>query len=426
MMEILVLGGGVSGISAGYHINNDLHNSTIYESKETWGGLLDNFTLPGGYTFDTFIHLSFTDNKYVKDLFDKSVDSIIHKPISYNLSNGKWLKHPAQFNLAPLPLLEKLKIIKSFIFRNPSIEINNYNDYLLKNFGEYFTRHYSDKYTRKYWTIDPKLLTTSWLSTRFKVPELYQIISGSIKTQVDNHYYAKEMRYPKIGSYKNYLSYMVNNSKLELSKKAILIDPKNKKVEFSDNSVKYYDRLISTIPLPEIIKIIKDVPNKVINSSNKLVATSGQLVSIGFKKNLDNHLWYYIYDEDFLPSRAWSPSLKSPNNAPINKSSLQFETYFSSYKPKILDCDDLKEHIITKSKENNLFYPNDVETIDYREIKYANIIYDHHRKKNLSIVHDFLESINIDLCGRFGEWEYLWSDQCVLSGMKIANKINTL
>ena len=425
-MEIIVLGGGISGISAGYHINSDLHNTTIYEARKSWGGLLDNFKIPGGFTFDRFIHLSFTENEYVKGLFDKSVKSISHKPISYNLSNGNWLKHPAQFNLAPLPIVEKFNIIKSFILRNPNSEIKSYYDWLVKNYGDYFAVNYSNKYTRKYWTVDSKLLTSSWLSTRFKVPGLYEVLKGSIKTQNDNHYYAKEMRYPKNGSYKNYLNYMVDNSKIELNKKAVLIDPKNKKVEFSDNSFKHYDKIISSIPLPEIIKIIKDVPRKVLESSKKLVATSGQLVSIGFKKNIDKHLWYYIYDEEFLPSRAWSPSLKSPNNAPPNKSSIQFETYFSSYKPKTLNGDDLKEHIIKKSKENNLFNPNEIESIDYREVKYANIIFDHHRKNNLKIVHDYLKSINIEFIGRFGEWDYLWSDQCVFSGRKVANKINNL
>ena len=59
-------------------------------------------------------------------------------------------------------------------------------------------------------------------------------------------------------------------------------------------------------------------------------------------------------------------------------------------------------------------------------MKYANIIFDFNRKKNLKIVHDFLDSINIFYCGRFGKWDYLWSDQCLLSGRSISKKINNL
>ena len=111
---------------------------------------------------------------------------------------------------------------------------------------------------------------------------------------------------------------------------------------------------------------------------------------------------------------------------PLNKSSVQFESYFSKLKPKKLNRENLIDHIIKKSKTNKLFSENDIECIDYREMKYANIIFDFNRKKNLKIVHDFLDSINIFYCGRFGKWDYLWSDQCLLSGRSISKKINNL
>jgi len=44
----------------------------------------------------------------------------------------------------------------------------------------------------------------------------------------------------------------------------------------------------------------------------------------------------------------------------------------------------------------------------------------------LRLIHDYLDSVGIFYCGRFGEWDYLWSDQCVVSGRNIANKINKL
>ena len=89
----------------------------VYEANNSWGGLLDNFTVGDQFVFDHFIHLSFTNNEYVKEIFKKGSESIIHKPVAYNLSNGKWIKHPAQFNLKPLNLIEKLKIFKGFIKR---------------------------------------------------------------------------------------------------------------------------------------------------------------------------------------------------------------------------------------------------------------------------------------------------------------------
>ncbi len=70
-----------------------------------------------------------------------------------------------------------------------------------------------------------------------------------------------------------------------------------------------------------------------------------------------------------------------------------------------------------------LWSPNDIEITDYREVKYANVVFDFERKKNVQIIHNYLDQIAIKYIGRFGEWDYLWSDQSLLSGKKIADEI---
>lgn len=422
-MNKIVLGAGISGISAAYHLQKFGANVQVYESRNSWGGLLDSFSPYEGFTFDRFIHLSFTNNEYVREIFDKSCESFKHEPRAMNLSKNVWIKHPVQFNLAPLPTQEKVDIIKGFIEREKSLKIANYRDWLRSQFGEYFSMNYPEKYTHKYWTVSPQELSVEWVGSRLNVPKLEEVIRGSFETQIDNHYYAKTMRYPKRGGYKSYLKSMSRDVKINLDKKAILIDTSRKQVHFKDGLYANYDDLVSTIPLPELIPLIKDVPNIVLKASEKLKATSGQLVSFGFKKEIDNSLWFYIYDEEFLPSRAYSPSEKSPNNVPPGCSSIQFETYFSKQNPPSLVGDKLINHIVEKCVNLGLFSKSDIIFSDYREIAYANVIFDHDRKSNLGIVHDYLDSVGIYYCGRFGEWDYLWSDQCVISGQDVAKKI---
>ena len=71
--------------------------------------------------------------------------------------------------------------------------------------------------------------------------------------------------------------------------------------------------------------------------------------------DIAKYLWFYIYDEDILPARAYSSSLKSPNNVPFGKSSLQFETYISKQKPKLLEGGSLIEHIVNRGIKMGLF-----------------------------------------------------------------------
>ena len=54
--------------------------------------------------------------------------------------------------------------------------------------------------------------------------------------------------------------------------------------------------------------------------------------------------------------------------------------------------------------------------------KYANVIFDQNIYDSREIVRSYLKSVGIEPFGRFGEWGYLWSDQALLSGLKI-NKV---
>ena len=63
--------------------------------------------------------------------------------------------------------------------------------------------------------------------------------------------------------------------------------------------------------------MLKNVPVDVCNAVARLHCTCGYQISVGLKtKNIPPYLWWYIYDEDILPARVYSPSLKSPDNVP--------------------------------------------------------------------------------------------------------------
>jgi len=42
------------------------------------------------------------------------------------------------------------------------------------------------------------------------------------------------------------------------------------------------------------------------------------------------------------------------------------------------------------------------------------------------VVHDYLKSHNIIPFGRYGQWSYLWSDEAILSGKRVAEKLDNV
>jgi len=423
-MKNIILGAGIAGIAAAYELKQNDIDSIILEKNNSWGGLLDNFEI-NGFRFDKFVHFSFAKSDYVNDIFYKT-PFIKHKPLSSNYYKGIWLKHPAQNNLYPLNKDEQDKILHDFKARKESnvSEISNYEEWLRIQYGDYFAENFPMIYTKKYWTVNAKDLETKWVGKRMYKPSIEEIENGCNTDVTPNTYYTKEMRYPKQGGYKSFLKPMINGLTIKTNSKVEYIDLRKKKVSLTNKQSYNFENLISSLPLTEICKLIINVPSEVLNASKKLNYTSGYLISLGFNKpDIANKLWFYIYDQNILPARVYSPSLKSPNNAPKGCSSMQAEIYFNKGVKLDKTDSDILEETVVKFVEMGLFKHEDLIVKDIRSEKYANVIFDHNIYKNRKIVLDYLSKNNIISVGRFGEWEYFWSDQSMLSGRDGARKI---
>ena len=79
-------------------------------------------------------------------------------------------------------------------------------------------------------------------------------------------------------------------------------------------------------------------------------------------------------------------------------------------------------HSVEKLVALNIIKKEDILFIDVRFEPYANVIFDHNIYEARKIVRDYLSSVGIETIGRFGEWGYLWSDQSLMSGLKIGIK----
>lgn len=420
MSNNVILGAGIAGISAAYHLKQKGENSVIFEKDNDWGGLCGFFEIDG-FRFDRFVHFTFAKDEKIAELFAKSSPLYAHPPVSYNYWRGCWLKHPAQNNLAPLPIEEKVKIIDSFVNRprKDVSEISDYAEWLRVQYGDYFAENFPFAYTRKYWGVEAKQLETKWVGNRLHVSPLPEVLRGAFAEQQENFYYTKFMNYPKKGGFRSIMNECRKGLDIRLNKKAVRIDTAAKQVEFDDGTVENYDNLISSLPLPEIIKMISDVPENVQNAAKQLRWTCGYQVSLGFNRpDVAKYLWFYIYDEDVPPARVYSPNLKSPDNAPDGCSSLQAEIFFANG-VKVVDKNIILQKTVEKLKEIYQFNDSDVVVKDIRFEPYANIIFTPEIYESRKVVREWLQARGIKTIGRFGEWDYLWSHQAFESGMKV-------
>ncbi len=426
-IAVIILGAGISGLSAAYHLKKYGYDVKVYEKEKEVGGLCRSYR-HGNLIFDYGVHVSFTSNRYVRHLFAKSVNNgYEEKQVScLNYWHGYWIKHEPQNNLHSLPKEVIKKSLIDFIHAkyNGNSEIKNYRDWCHRNFGEFFAENFSKKYTQKFWTIDYQQLTIDWIGKRLHQPDLETVIDGALDIPRDNNHYIKTFRYPKKGGFVSFLKTLEAGLDIELRTYPIKIDLDRREVYLNTGEVRSYEFLISTIPLPELIKLIKTVPKEVLAAANRLKWTSLLMLDFYVERKLSvPSQWNYYYDEKIPYTRIFYMSKLAKNNAPENCETLQVEIPYSKDKPLTSKRKKLIDRVVQCIHNTEDIGLSEINYLGETNIEYGYAIYDINRKKSLETIYKFLDANEIYYCGRFGKWEYLWSDQALLNGKEVADHL---
>ena len=181
MTANLILGGGLAGLSAAYHLGHA--NCLILEKAARPFGHAKSW-LRNGFTWDEGPHVSFTKNDYVRRLFAESVGGEYDEyEVSIgNYYQGYWIDHPAQSNLYQVPQPLRTECLEGFLNRRPvdpeAKGPSDYAEWLDMAFGHAFAKTFPAAYTRKYWTTDARNLATDWVGARMYRPSEDDVRQG--------------------------------------------------------------------------------------------------------------------------------------------------------------------------------------------------------------------------------------------------------
>ena len=418
---------------AGCGAVNRLHSEGItpvmYDKNNYHGGHTASFRFDKGFLFDIGPHISYTKDPRIQNLFAESVDQQYETLQIYldNYWRGYRPQHPAQLHLHGLPDDVLIKIISDFAEERhaPERKISNYADWLLSSFGKTFAELFPMQYTRKYHTTSAENLTTDWLGPRIYRPSMEEILRGVLSATAPQVHYITHFRYPTNGGFVSYLKKFVPLGNVKLNHELVSIDPQARQLTFSSGMVTSYDALISSVPLPKLIPMIKDVPPDVVDASRRLACSTCLLVNLAVERaELSKSHITYFYDEDICFSRIGFPHMLASSNTPSGTGTIQAEIYFSQkYKPFTGSPDDWIEPTIKDLKRCGIL--RDDDRILFRNsmlLPFANIIFDRERKPALETIHGYLDEVGISYCGRYGDWGYLWTDESFKSGEQAAEK----
>ena len=400
----------------------------MYDKNTYHGGHTASFQ-DGGFIFDQGPHISFTKDKRIQDIFADSVGQM-YETMRVELNNywrGYRPQHPVQLHMHGLPEDVIIKVISDFVEERqaPERPIRNYADWLLASFGRTFAELFPMQYTRKYHLTTADNMSTDWLGPRIYRPSLEEVLRGALSPSAPTVHYITHFRYPTEGGFMSYLKKFVPLGDLKLNHELIAIDPRNRQLRFSNGVVANYHALVSSVPLPQLIRMIHGAPQDVRAAAQRLACSTCVLVNIGVnREDLSASHMTYIYDEDLCFTRLNFPHMFSPNNAPRGSGTIQAEVYFSDkYKPLTGAPEDWIEPVIRDLRRMGLVREEDqIVFRNARLLRYANIIFDLERANALKTVHGYLDDLGIAYCGRYGDWGYMWTDESFKSGEQAAEK----
>lgn len=430
MNSIAILGSGMAGFGAAYQFQEAGVRPVMYEKRSYYGGHTASYTYPEGFTFDEGPHVSFTKDERIQNLFAQSVQSDyqVLKTGVNNYWQGHWIKHPAQRNLYGLPTDLVVKILVDFVkaANESSEEVETYEDWLISAFGETFARTFPMEYGLKYHTTEAGNMSIDWLGERLYRPSLEEVFHGALSEKTPDVHYIDRFRYPTHGGFASYLSSFLACADLQVDHELIKLDPSRKLMHFANGNVQDYDKVVSSIALPDLIPMIVGAPQDVIEAAHKLACSQCVLVNVGLDRDdISEAHWSYFYDRDIFFTRLSFPHILSPNTVPPGAGSIQAEVYYSEkYKPIDRQPNDCIEPVIRDLRRCGLIKEEDeILFKNAMFIPHANIIFDLDRADALTLVHGFLDDVGVAYCGRYGDWGYMWTDESFKSGERAARSV---
>jgi protoporphyrinogen oxidase len=429
MTKIAVLGTGMAGFGAAHRLHAEGVTPVMYDKNDRHGGHTSSFRSGNGFVFDLGPHISFTKDERIQALLAESVDQQ-YETVQITLNNywrGFWPLHPVQLHLHGLPEDVIIKVIAGFVAAREAAErpIKNYADWLLASFGASFAELFPMQYTRKYHLTTAENMSTDWLGPRIYRPTLEEVLRGALSPKAPQVHYITHFRYPSKGGFDRYLAKFVPLGNLKLGHEVAAIDVHARRLRFANGEAAEYDALVSSVPLPELVRMIPGTPPDVLEAGHRLACSSCVLVNLGVgREDLSSAHMTYFYDEDICFTRLSFPHMLSRRNVPPGTGSMQAEIYFSEkYRPFTGVPEDWIEPVIRDLRRCGLLREDDRLLFrQARLLKYANVIFDLERASALATVHGYLDDLGIAYCGRYGDWGYMWTDESFKSGEAAAER----
>ena len=441
----IIIGAGPAGFTAAYELSQANMSPLVFEQDTVVGGIARTVEY-AGYRFDIGGHRFFTKVQSIDDWWKKMLDDdlLVRSRQSRIYYNGKFFDYPlkpvnAIIGLGPLETFRVgLSYVVSQLFPHPVEE--NLEQWVSNQFGRRLYEIFFKNYTEKVWGMKCTEIGADWAAQRIKNLDLNKLVKDMFLGTKNNEITTliTSFLYPRLGP--GMLWEKVANALTErdfpvrLGHTVTKFHLENQKlvqvtVTHGDGNERVSgDQFISSMPIKDLIAAFDPpAPPHVVDASRKLRYRDFLTVGLIVKRpEVFSDNWIYIHSPSVKVGRVQNFKNWSPEMVPdASKTSLGLE-YFVQEGDDLWSADDKQLIQLAVDECSELGLINHEDFLDGVVIRMpkAYPVYDQSYKDNLSVIRDYLASIeNLQLIGRNGQHRYNNQDHSMLTGLYAARNV---
>ena len=423
--KIGILGGGVSALAFSHFYEKKV---SIIEKESTLGGLCRSFIDDDGVAWDIGPHITFSKNQEILEFIISLTDMNELKRSNRIIHDGRFIKYPFENDLSSLSDKDRDYCLNTFL-DNPyeNYPSTNMLEFFYEIFGEGITRLFLEPYNRKIWKYETSFMDKQMVE-RIPKPPPEDIIASAKGEQTEGYLHQLYFHYPEKGGFQTIVNSLAekieNKVEVSLKNKIVGINLSNDIEIVTDKQKFNFDKIISTIPIHELLPIINpEPPSEIMEALSKLKYNSIHITCLKVKGDwLGDNFAITIADPDIIFHRLSRLNFLGEHYAQRGYTNIMVETTFRKGLKEDLDHTTLEDKIIKDLKSLDIVNVEKIENIFTNTFKYAYVIYDQDHRKNTDLVLDYLRSVNITPLGRFGTFEYINSDKAIELAKELAEK----
>lgn len=444
--EVIILGGGLAGLSAGYVLSKAGQPVIVFEGASTVGGL-SKTVVRGEFRFDLGGHRFITKSEkiehFVKELLDGELIVVPRKSKIY--LRNKYFDYPLKSANAifGLGVLTTLKIIFDYSierFKKPLKEADNISleDWVVSNFGRTMFNLYFKEYSEKVWGIECSRISAEWVAQRIHGLSLGVAIKNAFFKFSGNgiHTLADRFFYPQLGvgrisdklqrgiDKNNHV--LTNTSIVQLSHTDFRVEGVT--VKNCDHTYAVTGReFISSIPITTLVQMLHpQAPEDVLNAASRLRYRDLVVVTVMVnRERVTDQTWIYIPERKIPFGRIHEPKNWSAEMAPEGKTHLVVEYFcFEGDETWRMSDDELARSTIQNLENLGFIKRNEViDSVVLRVPKAYPLLEIGYREHYDKIINYLRRFKNLHIAGRGGMFRYYNMDHAIETGIEAAEKI---